>query len=245
MVLYEPFVRAVCLYDPPSNPLNGPVCSQRHTDVFSQSLKAFNCHEVPLKPGKAEEQRPLPSEKSQSRSLSDEVRMAMRKVPHPLMVVLAKNKDDVLAGLLVSSFNTVTLHPHPIVSFNLKLPSSTFDAIQTSLQFTVYSVSSIATAKTFVKGEWPKDKDRRDWVGSIGATDNKELLPGTIFKMSCEWLKEKSVQVGDHIIMIGRVLRLEGAGSSGKSHPQLIYSEGQYRNAGKPLEGDDGDESRT
>ena len=164
--------------------------------------------------------------------MCEQVRVVMRKVPHPVMVILARDKDDLSIGLLVSSFNTVTLYPDPVVSFNIKLPSSTFDAIKASGAFKVFPITSVETAQAFMRGQWANNRRRK--ANLVNATRDEDLISNAPFEMSCEWLEQKSIAIGDHVVMLGRVLDVEDSGMSRKSS-QLIYSEGRYRNAGEPL----------
>jgi flavin reductase (DIM6/NTAB) family NADH-FMN oxidoreductase RutF len=60
--------------------------------------------------------------------------------------------------MTVSSFNTVTLCPEPIVSFNVKLPSETYNAIQSSCRFLVHLLApnraTAQLAQKFSRGNW-------------------------------------------------------------------------------------------
>lgn len=84
--------------------------------------------------------------------LADQVRVLMRRVPHPVAIITASDNtttgDGVFRGMTVSSFNTVTLYPEPVVSFNVKRPSETLNALQSSGRFLVHLLApSPATAK--------------------------------------------------------------------------------------------------
>lgn len=81
-------------------------------------------------------------------SLSDQVRLLMRRVPYPVAIITATDphththKDTQIEhsyrGMTVSSFSTVTLHPEPVVSFNVKRPSETLNALISSGRFLVH-----------------------------------------------------------------------------------------------------------
>ncbi|KAJ9324418.1 hypothetical protein DTO027B5_4269 [Paecilomyces variotii] len=92
-------------------------------------------------------------EEQSSPSLSDQVRFLMRQVPHPVAIITATDPNSPTAneayrGMTVSSFNTVTLYPEPVISFNVKRPSETLHALQTSGHFHVHLLApSKATAK--------------------------------------------------------------------------------------------------
>ena len=145
----------------------------------------------------------------------------MRTVPHPVMVVTAEERNGKSKGLLVSSFNTVTLSPEPIVSFNIKLPSSTYDGILRSRRFSISAVWCPDTAHAF-------------------ATGNSKGLPNDLherraFALRCEWLEHKSVEIHDHVIMLGRVLEYIPPLPTREATTPLIYSQGDYRKASPPL----------
>ncbi|WEW57664.1 hypothetical protein PRK78_003131 [Emydomyces testavorans] len=85
-------------------------------------------------------------------NIQSQVRKLMRLVPHPVAIITSTQPNSrtgsPFRGMTVSSFNTVTLYPKPIVSFNVKLPSETYDAIRSSQRFLVHLLSSNrATAK--------------------------------------------------------------------------------------------------
>ena len=164
---------------------------------------------------------PRTSEQS-SHSLGKLVREAMRAVPHPLTVITASAPDKGLVGLLVSSFNTVTLHPEALVSFNIRLPSSTYDRISATGEFTATSIWSMETANKFMKPL--SQRTEAEHLDSTG------LIHGAIFGFRCTWLKEKSIEVGDHVIMVGRVT---GCTHTQSPPPQvrkepLMYCNGKY-----------------
>ena len=146
----------------------------------------------------------------------------MRRVPHPVMVITATTPEKGLVGLLVSSFNTVTLYPEPLVSFNIKLPSSTYDRVAETREFTATSIWSIETANSFTR---PLSQ-----LAEAKHLDSSGMIQGALFSFRCAWLKEKSIEVGDHVIMVGRVI--------GYTHIQtppqkvaevpLMYCNGRY-----------------
>ena len=174
------------------------------------------------------------SDKRPGLSLREKVRHAMRRVPHPVMIITARDRDGKLAGLLVSSFNTVTLDPDPVVSFNLRLPSSTYDAIVVSDHFTVTGISNAKIADLFAKGRGI-DK-HTNYEKSIGSVMGPELdITDGLFQIRCQWLKKKSVEIGDHVIMIGQVLDIIHNKMQTSLVEPLIYSQGRYRYAGPSI----------
>lgn len=156
----------------------------------------------------------------------------MRSIHYPLALVSC-NTPTGPAGMLVSSFNTITLYPEPYISFNIKLPSKTYDAIDSTGRFNVnaLNIHGVWLAASFLA--WKIGKDER-WPN----VRKKETLMdhlGVKFTLVCEWMKEKTVEVGDHVVVIGKVVDLvEGKGKDWGGG--LIYGEGKYRRAGKVVD---------
>ncbi|KAJ5570041.1 uncharacterized protein N7459_009471 [Penicillium hispanicum] len=85
----------------------------------------------------------------------------MRRVPYPVAIITATDPSGPsdttsFRGMTVSSFNTVTLIPHPVISFNVRRPSETLNALLASGRFLVHLLapgSATATlARDFSKG---------------------------------------------------------------------------------------------
>ena len=174
------------------------------------------------------------------------MRGLMREIPHPLTVIVAQDPTTTgtatpPAGLLVSSFNTVTLHPTPYVSFNLKLPSSTYDAIKASRTFTASAVADVQLARDFLMDKRAEGYTETIW-SNVCDRRGGMLKPGrgAIWWMRCRWAEQRSQPVGDHVIVVGEVVAASYYTRSvdekvGASDKPLIYSQGKYRNAGPPV----------
>jgi flavin reductase (DIM6/NTAB) family NADH-FMN oxidoreductase RutF len=85
----------------------------------------------------------------------------MRRVPYPVAIITATDPSGAsdtssFRGMTVSSFNTVTLTPNPVISFNVRRPSETLNALLASQRFLVHLLapgSATATlARDFSKG---------------------------------------------------------------------------------------------
>jgi flavin reductase (DIM6/NTAB) family NADH-FMN oxidoreductase RutF len=93
--------------------------------------------------------------------ISAKVRQEMRRLPHSVVVITtAKHKGEdeqhpSHRGMTVSSFTTVTLSPNPVISFNIKRPSRTYEAILESKYFHIHlltaTTNGAALANHFVK----------------------------------------------------------------------------------------------
>ena len=171
--------------------------------------------------------------------LSKRVREYMRSVPHALTVITSfqpgKDPGDAPEprGLLVSSFNTVTLSPRPYVSFNIKLPSSTWDAIKASGHFTASGIDDSATATAFTKGQADsgdiatKGGWARDWISKDGRLRDDSVA---YWWMQCRCTANQSLLVGDHLIAVGEVLQV-GEYRNGRDRlleRPLLYANGAY-----------------
>ncbi|KAJ0420077.1 flavin reductase like domain-containing protein [Aspergillus carlsbadensis] len=118
-------------------------------------------------------------ESSTHSSLPDQVRLLMRRVPYPVAIITstdpttthtnktrttppanshtkAEPPSTQYRGMTVSSFNTVTLSPQPVISFNVRRPSETLHALLTSGRFLVHLLSptqeTAALARDFARG---------------------------------------------------------------------------------------------
>ncbi|KAL2860869.1 flavin reductase family protein [Aspergillus lucknowensis] len=114
----------------------------------------------------------LRNEASESTPLPDQVRFLMRRVPYPVAIITSTDPTSTSTtntisdsgpepstryrGMTVSSFNTVTLTPQPVISFNVRRPSETLNALLASGNFLVHLLSptkdTAALARNFSRG---------------------------------------------------------------------------------------------
>ncbi|EXJ56577.1 hypothetical protein A1O7_06921 [Cladophialophora yegresii CBS 114405] len=159
----------------------------------------------------------------------------MRHVPHPVAVITStdiavspEGAPTAWRGATVSSFNTVTLRPTPIVSFNITKQSSTYDAIKSSGLFNVHllscSSSSSSIAGRFSRGNASspfhvEDGSLATWAGEqhMNAPAPSHLGPqigrkSPIIKsplqavLRCKHIAQKTVEIGDHVVIFGEVV---------------------------------------
>ncbi|RMZ91866.1 hypothetical protein DV736_g886, partial [Chaetothyriales sp. CBS 134916] len=236
----------------------------------------------------------------------------MRSVPHPVAIITststyttptsdsnssasAGTSLDLFRGATVSSFNTVTLIPSPIVSFNITRHSSTFRAIQLSGMFNVHLLTGDVRreqhhginershrshpeliASKFSMGNkgrpfhqetgeverWtdlsastgrslpisttvpaaPGGIGRVASPGNLGVArlppvirgqtdEGADLVP---FHLLCEHMTEKTVWIGDHVVVFGRVmsvvdnLKNDNELYDGDRKATLVYVHGTY-----------------
>lgn len=182
------------------------------------------------------------------KDLPTSMRRLMRIVPHPVTVIttttkpiqekLGENEDlpiQNFRGMTISSFNTVTLDPVPIITFNIRNPSSTLDAIKQNGFFLLHLLTQgphgRSIAETFTKGNGMGDIHEqifRTPAGEcvlLGAPFFKQVggfLPkisyfgGVNRVLRCEVLSREDrvalggegdgfIQVGDHTIVLAKV----------------------------------------
>ena len=155
----------------------------------------------------------------------------------PASTVEEKTADQPLpkiAGLLVSSFNTVTLEPHVYVSFNIRLPSTTYTIMKYSNGFVASGLKDAVVADAFVKRHKtsaPEDTmecNSTRWQTYVLETDGRlKRDQGGTWWMRCRLARDKCVEVGDHVIVVAKVVAC-----GGYSHGEgigLVYAEGGYR----------------
>ena len=187
-----------------------------------------------------------PNQHSEHHSQVPLVRNLMRLVPHPVAVITSTDPTpsqpgDSWRGATVSSFNTVTFTPSPIISFNIKRQSATFTAIANSRLFNVHLLNEGSESERiagkfasgnegrpfhdgdskiegFVRREEEKDRRKPPVLGSGGVT---------AFRLACEHVQDKTVDIGDHVVVFGRVIEVEEFESS-PSRPCLVYVDRKY-----------------
>lgn len=94
----------------------------------------------------------------------------MRRVPYPVAIITStdpapsrthhtepeSDPTSQFRGMTVSSFNTVTLTPQPVISFNVRRPSETLHALLSSGRFLVHLLATnphtAALARDFARG---------------------------------------------------------------------------------------------
>ena len=151
------------------------------------------------------------------------------------------------SALLVSSFNTVTLHPTPYISFNIKTPGSqTYQNIRAFGTFTVSGLDDPNTAQAFVETYEDRklNKGREKWRTCLGELGKVKRQWGGRWWIRCKYRAKMCTRVGDHIILVGEVLDVGSDVGDEESEQAratgLVYLDGKYRWVGDvatPLEG--------
>ncbi|KAF2166272.1 hypothetical protein M409DRAFT_55125 [Zasmidium cellare ATCC 36951] len=213
--------------------------------------------------------------------LADDVRLALRPLSHPVVLITSQvprlqavddtnNEENAGAdvqeiadsqlrrsrGITVSSFNTVAFRPRPIVSFNVKVPSRSWDAISTSGEFRVHLLTATSTgaaiADTFTKRlKEPHDGFLQlEKLGAEIISRDEDAPPrvihkeGVLAELHAKLLPERCVKAGDHVIVVGRLVSCQLPGEEDAVRPSqvdpefwdsiggLAYAKQEYRNVG-------------
>ncbi|KAI7157271.1 hypothetical protein KC349_g5754 [Hortaea werneckii] len=174
------------------------------------------------------EQKSTPT---QPQTLSEDMRAILRPLTHPVVLITARDAlhPDLdqstfigCRGVTVSSFTAVTLFPQPIVSFNLKVPSRTWDAIASSQWLTAHILSANTDAATLTHAfiqPYPSPEHAFHVIRKLGVeislpTNEPSRSPrlnhkeAVLAQVHARILPAKCVQAGDHVIVVAEVKKV-------------------------------------
>lgn len=194
----------------------------------------------------------IPSEEEIAK-LADDVRTALRPLTHPVVLITSRhvgtdspssapghNPYKRSRGVTVSSFATITLQPKPVISFNLKLPSRTWDAISGSQRLAVHFLAATPKAAALTHAfTLPHERPEQPFamVKAMGGgvfPRNAKLpttlrLDGAIFAwMEATLMEAKCVEVGDHVVVVAEVQAVHLINKT-KGEPKLAEDEVRQR----------------
>lgn len=208
----------------------------------------------------------------QSHLLIEQCKTGLRALTHPVVLVTSQtrnngsspNPDVALSscrGVTVSSFTSITLHPKPTISFNIRTPSRTWDAISESGRLLAHVLSAspegAALAHVFTLpyqrpaepffrasrlGSNVRPGHRSGSLQLYGPSVELEGAVVCIFAARVD--PSKTVTVGDHKIVVAEVeqVRFRGRGSPGFNRDAaehasgLSYAQRGYRGIGEQIE---------
>ena len=187
--------------------------------------------------------------------LPDGMRLLMRRMIHPIVLITATKSDEKDAKLpatltsadienfcamTVSSMTTVTLTPKPVISFNAKRPSRTLEAILSQKSFfttlLAENQNGACIADAFARGSPQAGLRRIEKLDtSISFQPDSVSFPpkisstGFLGRFACELIPEKCVDIADHTIVVAKVVGIE---VFNKKDYGLSYTNGRYRRVG-------------
>ena len=206
----------------------------------------------------------------ESSQLREDLRIALRALSHPVVLVTAQDtiaegqsKDiaqlEASRGVTISSFSTVSLDPYPIITFNLKVPSRSWDAIRFSGQLHLHLLAATpqgaAIAHVFTQpyeqGHLPFQKLQevgvRTFVFPHSSPPQIIHSEAVLAHIGARLLPDHCRHVGDHVIVVAEVNSCytqsngdsQGPSETGvntKERAGLGYSMMVYRRRGAPIE---------
>jgi flavin reductase (DIM6/NTAB) family NADH-FMN oxidoreductase RutF len=206
------------------------------------------------------EEKPI---KQSNQQLGDEMRAALRHITQPVALVTSyapqahlqtrSGKRTYARGVTVSSFCTVTLQPIPVVSFNLRVPSRSWDAISGSGYLRVHLLraspegAAIAHAFTLPYEQPHQPFEHLSQSGVMVGYSQRSQNPASVPQIRsraaihanfvAKVMPEKCIQVGDHMIVVAEVKEIEGFGSAAASAGgALAYGMRGYRQLGGEIQ---------
>ncbi|MEO3429788.1 flavin reductase family protein [Pelagibius sp. CAU 1746] len=154
---------------------------------------------------------------------SSAFRQALGSFATGVAVVTARDAAGRNRGITVNSFSSVSLEP-PLVLFCLDKAALSFDTFRLADSFAINVLGQhqhelsvrFATAEI---DKWD-GVDYDIWPGNL------PVLRDCLANLACR--RETLYEGGDHVIILGRVERLQAAGE----HPPLVYFQSGYRSIG-------------
>lgn len=136
------------------------------------------------------------------------------------VTVVTSLADDGPKGVAIGSFASISLDP-PLVGFFLGTDSSSGEAIKEAGHFCVNILALDQKELCGVMASRSAEKfDGVEWTPAPGS--GAPILPGTNAVIDCRL--DQVIELGDHNLIVGRVLHLE---TTGESDP-MIFFKGQY-----------------
>ncbi|MGD1878286.1 MAG: flavin reductase family protein [Kiloniellaceae bacterium] len=150
-------------------------------------------------------------------------RRALGNFATGVTVVTAREASGANRGITVNSFSSVSLDP-PLILFCLDKAALSFDSLRAAERFAVNVLREdqhdlSVRFSTAAPDKW-EGVGYDLWPGDV------PVLHGCLANMACR--RETLYEGGDHIIIVGRVERLQVAGEG----DPLIYFQSAYRSIG-------------
>jgi flavin reductase (DIM6/NTAB) family NADH-FMN oxidoreductase RutF len=149
--------------------------------------------------------------------------------------------------MTMSSFTSLTLTPTPLVTFNVRTPSRTLDAIASSRQFNVHILVGDKRGKAVADHFTQGNMDGKGLWGmkyeDDGTINGSPLLrdEGIMYVLRCRLFEEGVEgglpQVRDHVMVVGEVLEVVGGEGEESLEFGLAYADRKYREVGDVIPG--------
>jgi 4-hydroxyphenylacetate 3-hydroxylase, reductase component len=147
-----------------------------------------------------------------------DLRKALGKFATGVTVVTTLDRDGQAVGVTANSFSSVSLEP-PIVLWSLKRSSPSLACFDHTGRFTinVLTLSQLNLSHQFAKS----NKDKFEGVSYQAGIEGIPLLDHCASNFEC--VTHQRIEVGDHILFLGRVEQY-------RHHDEetLLFCQGQY-----------------
>lgn len=154
------------------------------------------------------------SELVASDKTSTAVKEAMRRIPSPVAVLTTvcrtthdgslPETDDpqpLYQGMTISSLTAVTLGPPSVMSFNIRTPSRTYDALKETKHLQLHIPAANTAGRTMSQAF------ARCHGEPLNQTTITRYLegPGVYIRFDCKLMPDKTVEIGDHVVLFATV----------------------------------------
>lgn len=161
----------------------------------------------------------------------EQLRLVMRSVPSPIVVVTAVY-DQEAWGITLGSFTSVSLDP-PLISFNVARQSRMHDILSLATQYAVHLLGSEDVPLSSRFSDPTRSADTQfDGLRHEVSSNGLPLLQETIGILLCKPFARH--EAGDHSLFIGQVT---GAQQLQTDKLPLLYYNRSYRTIGEPVTG--------
>jgi 3-hydroxy-9,10-secoandrosta-1,3,5(10)-triene-9,17-dione monooxygenase reductase component len=153
------------------------------------------------------------------------LRAALGRFATGVTIITCAGAEGTLVGLTANSFSALSLDP-PLVLWSLRQASSSLAAFDAAPHFAVnvLAESQVELSRRFASSQGDKFAEGA-WGPGLGGAP---VLAGCAAVFECEVTTRQVV--GDHVLFIGRVLRLADL-----SVAPLLFQGGHYRMLGEVL----------
>jgi flavin reductase (DIM6/NTAB) family NADH-FMN oxidoreductase RutF len=154
------------------------------------------------------------------------LRHALGRFATGVAIITGLDADGVAVGLTANSFASLSLDP-PLVLWSLRQAASTLAAFQQAQHFAinVLAESQVALSRRFASSATPDKFGEGVWCAGFGGAP---VLAGCAAVFECR--TESHQLAGDHVLFIGRVLRM-----ADRAVAPLLFQGGHYHGLGAPL----------
>jgi 4-hydroxyphenylacetate 3-hydroxylase, reductase component len=151
------------------------------------------------------------------------LRSALGRFTTGVTIIGCLDADGTRVGLTANSFNSLSLDP-PLVLWSLRVASPSVELFKAAPHF---AVNVLAEAQVELSRRFASRGDDKfalgPWAAGLGGAP---VLAGCAAVFECETVSHQLA--GDHVLFIGRVLRLTES-----AVPPLLFQAGHYRMLGE------------